>query len=410
PVYDPLFALVVLGALIEGMRRGDRRWFILAGVVFSLSLYFWGTRLLAVVIIVLGLYYLLTERRRFWSNLGHWLAFTAVGLAIDLPLFVQFYSHPDDFLARMNQLGVFQTGHVARAAEPVRFLAEQFTRSILAFNVYPDTSPFYHPGIPLLRPVMATLLVVGIGYALWRWRRPPEFALLMLFLGAVVFGGMLLVTPPQANHYVIALPAVAIFMALGLVNVGQYLAGIWGGQGSRGAEGQIANPKSKIQNPKSARWQVAGTHHLPPATCYLLLAVTLLLAADDAGWYFGRYSPSRVFGDLNTEAAYFLGNRLGEVEPGAKVYFFGAPRIFSDFPSLRFLAGHLEWYNVAEPLTGQPEFITTGDRSIFVFLPERVNEAEYVAEVCPGERPAAVPRYNGEVLYYWLEAAGNCRP
>ncbi|MFO7678995.1 MAG: hypothetical protein R6X34_03010, partial [Chloroflexota bacterium] len=67
----------------------------------------------------LVLYTLLVDRRRAWSYEGAVFVATllAVALVVALPITLFSIRHPDDYMARMNQLGIFQSGWLAREVE-----------------------------------------------------------------------------------------------------------------------------------------------------------------------------------------------------------------------------------------------------------------------------------------------------
>jgi 4-amino-4-deoxy-L-arabinose transferase-like glycosyltransferase len=377
--FDPLLMLIVVGAVLAALSADDarraRRWFLIGGLGFGTALYFWGVRLLAVQMLVTAAFTLVRYRRRLWELLRHWLAFAAVGLAVDLPLFVEFHRRPDDFFGRLNQTGIFQAGHVAAAAEPMRFLWDQLKKSLLAWVGGPDASIFYANGATVLRPAMVVLFVVGLLYAARHPFRPPELSLLILLLGTTIFGNALIEAPPRSHHMVIALPAVAIVVALGLVVPGRWMRRRAGGP--------------------SALW--AGA----------LAAVSIGLAADDAHWYFRVWSPEREFGGLNTEVAHVLGHKLRERGDDVKLYLVTSGRLFADFPSIPYLS-RAQSFSVVAPLQVPLDFVTPAPPPVFVVLPEIARELEHVERACPGGTREEVRGNGGRVLFYWYEPAGGC--
>jgi len=65
-------------------------------------------------------------------------------------------------------------------------------------------------------------------------------------------------------------------------------------------------------------------------------------------------------------------------------YFFGAPRMYSDFGSIPFIAKDVRVQDVLEPLSGPPTFVDPNRKPVFVFLPERLGELERVKQAYPG--------------------------
>ena len=63
--------------------------------------------------------------------------------------------HPNDFNARVNQIGIFQSGWLDRemvssGKTAGTILREQFQKAFLAFNHYPDRVFWYGSRIPLM--------------------------------------------------------------------------------------------------------------------------------------------------------------------------------------------------------------------------------------------------------------------
>ena len=76
--------------------------------------------------------------------------------------------HPDDFNARVNHIGVIQSGWLEPEAtllgqSKLQVLAEQFRKVFFAFNFYKDRTDFYKPSIPLMDFAPAVLFPAGSG-------------------------------------------------------------------------------------------------------------------------------------------------------------------------------------------------------------------------------------------------------
>jgi hypothetical protein len=72
-------------------------------------------------------------------------------------------------------------------------------------------------GRPLLDPVSGTLFIMGVGSALWMWRRPAAALGLLWLAVPVVLGTMLTIDQFWSFHRsIIAAPAMCLLIALGL--------------------------------------------------------------------------------------------------------------------------------------------------------------------------------------------------
>ncbi len=130
-------------------------------------------------------------------------------------------AHPDDWNARVNQIGIIQSGWLARepgltGKSTARILAEQFLRSAGAFHVYADRTVWYGADRPLLGFLAGILALLGMAWAVAHWRERRYFLVLIWFWGVILTGGMLTESPPSSQRLVMAIPAVCLLVAAGL--------------------------------------------------------------------------------------------------------------------------------------------------------------------------------------------------
>jgi hypothetical protein len=77
-------------------------------------------------------------------------------------------------------------------------------------------------------PLEAVAFLLGAMWAIWRWRTPASLLLLLLTVSTTVAGGALMFSPPHFTRYLVAVPALAILLALGLIRPLDVLAPGWG--------------------------------------------------------------------------------------------------------------------------------------------------------------------------------------
>lgn len=359
--WDPLFALLVLGTLWRGWQTGDRRFYVVAGLGLGISQFFYmGARMLLVLLGVLMVYWLLRDRRRLWAQRANLAALLVLALIIALPIVIFSLQHPDDYMARVNQLGIFQSGWLAREVEitgqsQTSLLWQQFWKAALAFNYTIDPTFWYRPDIPLLRFWPSVFFVFGLALALVRIKRTPDFLLLAWVTATVIFGGMLLENPPSSQRYVIAAPASCLLVALALVWLAERLRQLLGGR-------------------REVWWGLAGL-------------MALWFAAGDVDFYFRDYTPNKDFGGENTEVAHRVSEYLNDLGPGWQVYFFGVPRMGiareTGFPTVGYLAPQVSSVDVAEPLVEVTELAGLQPPVVFIYLPERAGEMGLIRSIWP---------------------------
>jgi 4-amino-4-deoxy-L-arabinose transferase-like glycosyltransferase len=341
------------------------RFFILTGWVLGLSNYFYtGARLLPVLALAYVAFVAIGRRKNLTGATAarHWPGPLAAMLAAYLvtagPMLMFAATHPDDWNARINQVGIIQSGWLAR--EPgltgkgsVQILAGQFLRAAGAFHAFSDRTAFYGIDRPLLGFVPGILALLGMAWAAAHRRERRHFLVLAWFWAVILTGGMLTESPPSSQRLVMAIPAVALLVAMG-------------------TEQTVGLAARVLQ---------------PHVRSYENVALGLLVAAMGAGsirFYFVDYSPSRVYGSAHAETGAMIGHYLQTLEGEYTAYFFGAPRIYWGFGTMAFLAPETPGVDVLEPLRAPPDFVDESRGALFIFLPERSGELAWVQEALPG--------------------------
>lgn len=385
-VWDPFFLLLTLWAVDRALtmtqnspsteEQGDRkapsqsssllpasRSFLLAGLVMGLSVFFYtGARLLPVLVVVYVAFVWFQGRKRT-EGLGPYLVLLVLAfLVAGGPMLSFAQTHPNEWNARINQVGILQSGWLERepgltGKSTAQILVEQFLRSVGAFHVFSDRTVWYGADRPLLGFLPGVFAVLGMAWALAHWRDRRLFLVLLWFWAVIVSGGMLTESPPSSQRLVIAIPAVALLVVFGL-------------EQSVGLARRLLDFDRNWEN---------------LALC-LLVAI---MAASSIHYYFVEFTPSRRYGSENGETATMMARYLRDEDGGYQVYLFGAPRIYWNFGTMPFLAPDVPGHDVIDPLTGPPDFVaeaTVGavePRLLFIFLPERLGELAWVQQAFP---------------------------
>jgi 4-amino-4-deoxy-L-arabinose transferase-like glycosyltransferase len=397
-VWDPAFVLLTLWLLDRGLAKegGDAeggtagrdgtRFFMLAGLAMGLGFYFYtGARLLPVLAAACVAFVWLKKRRRI-VGLGRRLVLLAlVFVVVAGPMLGYALTHPDEWNARINQVGIIQSGWLAR--EPgltgkgtLQILAEQFLRAAGAFHVFPDRTVWYGADRPLLGFLAGAFAVLGMAWAVAHWRERRYFLVLIWFWAVIVTGGMLTESPPSSQRLVIAIPAVALLVTVGLEQTVRLGARLLSTARQGANSGVPGNTTPGFSLARLLRGKGGLRERRENVVLGLLIAV---LAVSSVRFYFGEYTPSRRYGSQNGETATMIGHYLHDLDGDYDVYFFGAPRIYWSFGTMAFLAPRLSARDVVEPLAAPPDFVDTGRSAVFIFLPERSGELAWVQQAYP---------------------------
>jgi len=361
-IADPVFTGLALLFLYRALdRRGLLDW-AMVGAVSALSFYFYaGARFTPVLIIAVLGYLCVFQPRRFWyaHRLGLVAALGAF-LVVGAPMIQFAYRMPDVFDARVNQMGIFQSGWLERepairGTSTAMVLWDQFLRAVLAFNWYPDRSVWYGLRGPLLDPLFGALLLLGLGYATVRALVPGGdqrlFPLVAWWWGGMLLGSFLTLAPPASMRLVTLTVPTCFFIALAMWQL--------------------------IRLGKQAVTRL-------PANA-LLVAGVLLFSVMSLKMYFLDFTPQRITGGEHAEISTEIAPIMQRLGPTYRDYFFAAPDMDSRFPTLPFLVPEADSTDIIDPLTAPPppDWLPPGRGGLFVFLPRRIGELSFVQQTFP---------------------------
>lgn len=181
-ITQPLLQALLLAALLRGVRGGQRRWLVMAGVFLGLTGYTYLAARLFPLLLLLACWPLLVDRARLPLRARQLLQVVVIGAAVLTPLASYFWAHPDAFWVRISQVGS------ENVALP---LGESVMRSLEMFFLVGDPYlRFNIPERPLFNPFWGTLLLVGWGYSLTLLRRVRQdwqrSVLLLLLLNPII--------------------------------------------------------------------------------------------------------------------------------------------------------------------------------------------------------------------------------
>lgn len=353
-IWDGLFGVLALLGFWHGWKTGRRSAYVLCGVALGLGLYFYvSIRALPLLFLLWSALALWRERAQFRQRLPGMVLAAFVAVVIALPLGLYFLERPEEFNAPLNRvtiLGERLQQEVQFRGQPAsQILLEQLRNAVLGFTQEP-LRLLYDPGAPLLLTGAATLFLLGIVWGIFYF--DLRYWLLFLPLLAALVSNTVSQDPPASQRYILAIPMVAIILAAPLGQLGAWLDRLW---------------------PQGKRVGLV-------VTAVLLAGI----AAQDLRYYFFDVYDNYVLGGLNTlvatEVAYYLRDHE---QPEQKVYFFGFPRMgYFSLSTIPYLAPRMQGEDVVERLGAPPQWELNGP-TLFLFLPERLDELEQVRAAYP---------------------------
>lgn len=365
-IADPMFLALSLWLLYRGLDRRNWLDWALCGTVAGLAFYFYaGARLTPVVIIVVLGYLFVLNPRQFLRDHSAGLLVGVMAFLITAGPMIQYANRfPDDFNARINQVGIIQSGWLEREVAVrdegvVGILFDQFQRAALAFNFYPDRTVWYGLRQPLLDPFFGAIFLLGLVYGTLRLLgRKADVRLAPMvawWWGGMILGGMLTESPPSSQRLITLAVPTTFFIALMLWELAQL--------GNRAIERFPQRP--------------------------LLMLAVAAFAVVSLHTYFIDYTPQRTFGGPHAGLATVIAPRLNELSHDHDFYFIGAPWMYWGFATLPYLVPEAQAEDILEPLTAPlpPDFSDPDRGGVYIFLPVRLNELDYVKATFPhGQR------------------------
>lgn len=406
-IADAFFMAAAFLFLYRAYDEGGMLNWVMAGLVAGVAQYFYsGARFVTIMVGVTTVYFLVRERWPFVRT--HWRGLIAVVVAFIIssgPMLQFAIRDPNEYNGRINTVGIFQNGWLEAAENiwqqgPVQILiGYQLKRAALAYNAFPDPTSWYGSPRPLFDGLWAILFMLGLGYATLRPFDRRLFPMLIWWWGAILLGGVLTENPPSSQRLITSAPPAVFFVALAIWKIEQITERIFGIRG-------LGVPLSSALAATPAR--SGGRRYLLPALGAGVIAVLCWVSVN---WYFVEYTPLRVYGNYTANTADALIRYAQEkLDPSYRMVFFGAPQMYVDFGSIKYLMPEIAGQDIPEPLTKPFDPTTRLDdkQPIFVFMPFRYNELTFVQQTYPNghveELSSPVPGATEPLLYVYRVA------
>ncbi len=348
-----------LWALYRGLHENRIFYLGLSGVLTGIAMYFYaGARLTAILISGIFLFLAIRTLGKFLKQ--HWLSVVVFFIAflITGAQMLQFgVRNPDEFNARVNQIGIIQSGWLDQEAKiletsKLTILWDQFVQSFFGFTYYHDRTVWYKPDQPLLDPVSSILLYYGLLFStilLFKDQRYLPFA--AWWWSGTLLGSMLTESPPSSQRLVTLIVPTLFFVALALDRLVQLL--------------RQSFPKLRVN--------------------LLLFVFVTAFSLASLDFYFFTYTPRRAFGGAPAEGATILAPHINEAQSKYPVFLLVDPDTNTEFPTWAYLFEN-EYTLLPAPLSIPVEVNLFDDQTgaVFIASPGRYKDLKKLREDFPG--------------------------
>ncbi|MFQ3567606.1 MAG: glycosyltransferase family 39 protein [Aggregatilineales bacterium] len=221
---DPLFGTLALMFLLRALQTNRRLDWALGGIALGMTQYFFeGGRLLFPPLIIAFVAWLfLAWRRELHPHGRGLLSYAIAALFVAVPVYAVIYAVDGARTSRLSDSGVGlefwqQLSADGFDQQALALLLRRITDPFTFYFTQPELVPQYYGGDqPIVLTIFVPIFFTGVFYLLWRPRTPS--IVLVGWISATALGNMLLADPFQSPRYLVALPALALIMAVGITH------------------------------------------------------------------------------------------------------------------------------------------------------------------------------------------------
>jgi 4-amino-4-deoxy-L-arabinose transferase-like glycosyltransferase len=220
-VADATSGTLALAFMMRGARHNRRIDWVLCGVALGLTQYFYeGGRLMFPPLLAgsVGLMILLMRGRLMAQWRGLVVAILTT-VFVALPVYYTIFATASSTTNRLDDagLGVNYWEDIlvdGVSNDEIVMVFNRFTLPLKVFVNQRELAVYYGGNQALVVEYMIPLFLIGLWWVVWRGRSPA--LLLLLWLGMTALGNAFMRDSAQFPRYVVAFPAIALIMALGL--------------------------------------------------------------------------------------------------------------------------------------------------------------------------------------------------
>jgi hypothetical protein len=354
-ILTPFFGVLAFYFLLKGLHSRKELDFVWSGLAVGFGLYtYHASRLVPLMIPVFLAYKLVTEKGFLRSHYRETAIMVAAAAFAFAPLALYFIEHGQQFMARGQGVFIFNARNLDHffyayhTRDPLRVLGIQTWHTLAVFNYRGDTSGQYGFREPILDFYTSAFFVLGLAYSLSQWRRWKHFFLNLWFWSNLVLGGILTIDAPFTPRLAGLVPVLFIFAGLAL---------------------------SKTLEQLGQAFRSKGKRFLASVTALTLL----LIAYTNGDAYLNRYIGKQKPVSVPTELAHYI-RSLG---PEYQIYLLGAPQLYFNFGTIRFIARDadgMDVHNVADEVPIRRE---VEKEAVFVLLPSHLDMLSFIRHYYP---------------------------
>lgn len=219
PGLMPALILLIIWQVMRGLRRGSMSGWMLAGLTMGLAQY---NGLHARFVIPLAAYLIAEwffgsrDKRRRLAVVKGGVVMGMVSLAASLPLILAFVQHPDWLTGRAANVSIFTDAEGSALA----VLFDNTLRVLGAWLFVGDANPRHNlPLQPILDPILAVGFLVGVGWAIGRFRQSPAARSTLIWAIWMAVPAVLTTEAPNMQRMIGVVPPTVTLAVIGWLQI-----------------------------------------------------------------------------------------------------------------------------------------------------------------------------------------------
>lgn len=387
-IADTVLIGAILFALASAWGSGQRRWYLVAGILLSLTQYSYHTGKIIPVIFAL---WLCVYAIQYWqdveSRLTQLTSMWGIAVLGSLPHWMSIAQQWNQYISTVGQVSLFSTNpatnqtwltEIANTQQmPIWQSTLMIVRDAAAGIIAVPLRDQYEVGLAMLTIPAAVVFVLGLLIMVKEYADPRYWLLFIGMMSAIAVVAITINTP-AAQRMIYITPFVAVVVGIGIAEMGRWFKIDW------------------IQQD----WRINPI---------IIQVLSFVLAFGIAGYDVQGYHGSTRTALTNPidQSANAISSQASQYPDGSTIYLFTQPELYyHDSALLQFNLPNLTGVDVYPPLTSSPSWQLGSGTSLFVFNQARLNELSVIKQFYPGGVESRAYSANGQILLVFYEVSG----
>lgn len=387
-IADTVLIGAILFTLASAWGSGQRRWYLGAGILLSLTQYSYHTgKIIPVIFAVWLCVYAIQYWQDVESRLTQLTSMWGIAVLGALPHWMSIAQQWNQYISTVGQVSLFSTNpatnqtwlaEIATTQQmPIWQSTLMIVRDAAAGIIAVPLRDQYEVGLAMLTIPAAVVFVLGL-FIMAKEYADPRYWLLFIGMMSAISVVAITINTPAAQRMIYVTPFVAMIVGIGIAEMGRWFRIDW----------------------------IQQDWHINPLIVHALSFVLAIgIAGYDVQGYLGT-TRSALTNPVD-QSANAISTQADQYPAGSTIYLFTQPELYyHDSALLRFRLPNITGIDVYPPLTSSPTWQLGSGTSLFVFNQARLNELSVIKQYYPGGVESRSYTANGQILLVFYEVSG----